>query len=780
MRRLLTICFLLCGIAGATVPEPCNHYAFSRTLTIDHTKVPNTDRADFPAMWCANTTLGNGASCATVADLKTVANGGAVQNTTTNVMGVTEPADFAVCVASQPGTPLSHEVELYTAATGAFVVHFRVPNVSTSVDTVVYIGYGDAAIIASQDNVPDVWRDYDYVLHMNGNANDSTLHAHNGTSTSITYNTGNGMAAQGAGYANSPSSVSLGAWAENNYSYASNGFHDMTFEAWYNATAFSNSYNSIESNEAGTGCHGHTLLVKSSGKLAIYLDSGPNYDGSGSNTLSTGTWYQLAWSYKGSSGSNTLTGYVNGVSDGTSSGAWTGPNYGINSCTQLIGNSSFTTRNLNAKLDEVRFSRVLRSADWLLTEKNMWTAPTTFYTVGSAVAGATCGSAGQYAIPVTIDHTKVPSTQSNYQYVLSTTYKCFATKTNGGSTNNANGYDIGVFSDNTCTTRLASEMPDWDSTTGRIQLYGLISSVSSSVDTPLWACTGNPSISTDQSNKTTLWGAQGVVNMMHFGTPSSLGLVSSGGDGLTFTGTGVAATGLIGGGVKMPTSSDSLGFVPGTPYLLSTFGYPVGSTAPRSITTYIRGNDNTYAQCASSGECSPGGYGCTAHGGGCTGATGFVLQHATPTSSNSYLGLNTGQFSSGSPSIATSFVDFDDGRWHRVDAVCPTNGGAISTCSVYLGGVVDGAPTLVSGATVLATTDGGAPSASEVRIGRDAAHSAGPWVGWLDEFRVTSTAPSADRITTETNNQTAPWSFSTLGTPAVVTSGSVRHRVTNQ
>jgi hypothetical protein len=60
------------------------------------------------------------------------------------------------------------------------------------------------------------------------------------------------------------------------------------------------------------------LYVKSNGKLALYVSgtgSSPNtnYDGAGSNTLSTNTWYHIA--VTGSTVSN-YTGYVNGSADG--------------------------------------------------------------------------------------------------------------------------------------------------------------------------------------------------------------------------------------------------------------------------------------------------------------------------------------------------------------------------------------------------------------------------------------------------------------------------------
>ena len=48
---------------------------------------------------------------------------------------------------------------------------------------------------------------------------------------------------------------------------------------------------------------------------------------------------------------------------------------------------------------------------------------------------------------MTIDHTKVPSTQSNFTVLVSVTDPALKTVANGGHVANANGYDIGFYAD---------------------------------------------------------------------------------------------------------------------------------------------------------------------------------------------------------------------------------------------------------------------------------------------------------------------------------------------
>ena len=88
------------------------------------------------------------------------------------------------------------------------------------------------------------------------------------------------------------------------------------YAAWVKATAWNNAYTSIISRTELGGAIA-TLLVKSNGKLAIYLagtGGTVDYDGSGTYTLSTGVWYHVAFTYDSVNG---LVGYVNGNVDQT-------------------------------------------------------------------------------------------------------------------------------------------------------------------------------------------------------------------------------------------------------------------------------------------------------------------------------------------------------------------------------------------------------------------------------------------------------------------------------
>src|SRR5262249_49667263 len=158
--------FCLCLLLGAflvdtitrqnTTNAQGNGYTYRRTITIDHTKVPNTDQSNFPVLISG-----------TYSFLKTVGNGGNVQNA--------NGYDVIFTLDSTCGTKLNHEVETYNASTGAVNYWVKVPTLSHTSDTTVYLCYGNASISTDQSNKSAVWdANYKGVWHL---PNGSTLNA---------------------------------------------------------------------------------------------------------------------------------------------------------------------------------------------------------------------------------------------------------------------------------------------------------------------------------------------------------------------------------------------------------------------------------------------------------------------------------------------------------------------------------------------------------------------------------------------------------------------------
>src|SRR5262249_60089131 len=107
--------------------------------------------------------------------------------------------------------------------------------------------------------------------------------------------------------------------------------------------------------------------------------------------------------------------------------------------------------------------------------------------------------------PMTIDHTKVPSTQSNFTVLVSVTDPALKTVANGGHVANANGYDIGFYADSGGTTKLKWEVEKYNGVTGNLIAWVKIASVSSSTDTQFYLMYGDGTINTDQSDPPNTW-----------------------------------------------------------------------------------------------------------------------------------------------------------------------------------------------------------------------------------------------------------------------------------
>ena len=149
-------------------------WQYRKSITVDSDKVENTDQAYFPMLVSM-----------TDESLKSVSNGGKVNS----------ESGFDIAFTAQNGsTQLDHEIETYTPTTGELKAWVKIPVLSHSRDTVIYIYYGNSSIIETEENINGVWDDggannFKMVQHMNQNPGgtapqmlDSTQYGNNGTS----------------------------------------------------------------------------------------------------------------------------------------------------------------------------------------------------------------------------------------------------------------------------------------------------------------------------------------------------------------------------------------------------------------------------------------------------------------------------------------------------------------------------------------------------------------------------------------------------------------------
>jgi len=174
----LTLVFLLFLATPASAAWYNSSWLYRKAITIDHNQVPS-NQTNFPVL----------VSLPADSDLASKA---------------LSDANDILFTSSDGTTKLSHEIEKYTSSTGELVAWVKIPTLSSSTDTTIYLYYGNASA-SNQQDAENVW-DSNYVMvqHLNESpANtvaghyDSTSHNNtgtpynfNGTSTSTTSGTG--------------------------------------------------------------------------------------------------------------------------------------------------------------------------------------------------------------------------------------------------------------------------------------------------------------------------------------------------------------------------------------------------------------------------------------------------------------------------------------------------------------------------------------------------------------------------------------------------------------
>ena len=337
-------------------------YSFSRTVTIDSTKVGGSTLTNYPMLFSGTYTY-----------LKTVANGGQVKNA--NGYDIIFTSDAA------GNTKLDHEIETYSATTGVVNFWVRIPSVSSVSNTVIYLWYGRSEISSTQENATGVWdSNYKAVYHLDDG---TTLNVNSSTGTNNGTNNG-GTAATGKidGAVNvaSASSQYIASGTDANLYTAGN----WSIELWCKpaSTGF-NGHIFGDYTAAGT-VSSADLRVNSSNHFETFWEN-PNgtfpFATSAASTVA-GTWYHVVGTWDGT----TRRTYVNGGADGTNATGQARANPNASFAIGRTGSGSF--QYFNGVIDEVRYSWTNRSAGWITGSYNNQNSPSTFYTIGSEITNA--------------------------------------------------------------------------------------------------------------------------------------------------------------------------------------------------------------------------------------------------------------------------------------------------------------------------------------------------------------------------------------------------------
>jgi hypothetical protein len=156
------ILFIL--ISGAIVLFPillhAQTYLYYKPITIDHTKV-SASLSNFPV-------------------LVSISNDNDLKNHVTNANG------YDLIFKDAGGVQLDHELESWNGSTGSLAAWVRIPTLSSTTDTTIYMWYGNSSVTTSQENKTGVWdSNFKGVWHLKeatgANVADSTSNGNTGT-----------------------------------------------------------------------------------------------------------------------------------------------------------------------------------------------------------------------------------------------------------------------------------------------------------------------------------------------------------------------------------------------------------------------------------------------------------------------------------------------------------------------------------------------------------------------------------------------------------------------
>ncbi len=351
----LILCFSFLQTLVFSQSAVCS-YKYRKRITFDPTKVSGTsDLTNFPAL--ISITSDN--------DLRTVANSGHVESAN----------GFDIVFTAADGiTLLSFQMERYVATSGLYTAWVKVPVLSTSINTDIYMYYGNTAIVTDQSSTA-VWSNYHGVWHLQNNSfSDNSPSGYNLTNNSTTNQ--------------SPAQINDGRadngtqWLEVASTFP-NITTDFTMSGWMYTTDNTKTGQRFFCDDVNnSGGYALSLGDAATGSLRFFSrSSNPVTLDSPNNTIANNTWYFVAAVADITNLTKKI--YVNGVQ--VASGAFTNA-WGTDSGNSSVAGetaSGETANRLAGRIDEVHVAKSALSADWLLTEYNNQSSPSTFYSISA-------------------------------------------------------------------------------------------------------------------------------------------------------------------------------------------------------------------------------------------------------------------------------------------------------------------------------------------------------------------------------------------------------------
>jgi hypothetical protein len=311
-----------------------------KKITIDNTKVSGTSHSSFPVLVSI-----------TDADIKAKAQA---------------DGDDILFTATDGTTKLDHEIEDWDSGTGVLVAWVRVPTLSGTVDTDIYVYYGNPAA-SDQQSVAATWgANFEAVWHLNDDLLDSS-----GNGNTLANNGSDDVAAQ---IADGQECIDTNQDYLSDTDFAGISSNIFTWSWWMKDNSGSAAFRRWMTTTNGALGANDVIVRESStsGQINVLADS--------LSASAAATWKGSQHIFHLVSDGTDTKLYVDGVLKVTVATANVTPSNGI-----YIGGYFVTTASeySDGIFDEVRIAAATRSTDWMLTEKNNQGTPGTFYSVGA-------------------------------------------------------------------------------------------------------------------------------------------------------------------------------------------------------------------------------------------------------------------------------------------------------------------------------------------------------------------------------------------------------------
>ncbi|MBC8191728.1 MAG: DUF2341 domain-containing protein, partial [FCB group bacterium] len=353
--------FLLILFCTSVIAQPAG-YEHRKLITLNGSQVSGTaDHINFPVMISF-----------TDAMLRSTSNGGGVQN----------PSGYDILFTQSDGsTLLDFELEDYSSTSGELLFWVRLPSLSPSVDSTIYLYYGKSGVYADQsdtltwnDNYLGVW----HLDDLTDAASNTNVLLNRNTATSDSGMVGSCREFDGDG--DELEEVNGGIYLD--------GLDSLTVSLWARADVLNSDMGLIYGDQPDGADAALMIRQDAAGERGggtnVYrtsMNTGNNNKlrHESSNGSADTTWQYLVLTHVEN---DTSRFYINGSYDHYS---WATSKLGLTSKneTLLIGKGSKdgATSSWNGLIDEVRICSVAVSADWIATEYANMSAPGTFLTV---------------------------------------------------------------------------------------------------------------------------------------------------------------------------------------------------------------------------------------------------------------------------------------------------------------------------------------------------------------------------------------------------------------